>query len=353
MIMSSAVSMQVILAAIPAPSTNVLRLGPLSFHIYGLCIAIGALAGVSLARKRWAETGGDPDDITTVALIAVPAGLVGARLYHVITDFQLYDNGRWWPDAFMVWKGGLGIPGGVAGGAAAALVVAHYKKIPWRVMGDAAAPALPLAQAIGRIGNYFNQELFGRPTTLPWGLEVDLGVSGRPVDAPVDALFHPTFLYESLWNLGLVALIVIGTRRVLLKPGRWFAVYVTGYGLGRLWVESLRVDDANTILGLRVNTWTSSLAIIGGLVWLLWGGGPRGDGVEAQDNRAVAVGPQGPEEPDGSEVRQGSSDPVGEPRPGVDGPRVEGTPGDDGTTDTDRRIDPQESASGTEVSEDG
>lgn len=335
MTLTSGVALQTLVAAIPAPPSNVLRLGPLNFHLYGLCIALGALAGVSLARKRWADTGRDPDDITTVALIAVPAGLIGARLYHVVTDFQLYRGGRWWPDAFMVWKGGLGIPGGVAGGAIAALVVAHYKKMPWRVMGDAAAPAVPLAQAIGRFGNYFNQELFGSRTTLPWGLEVDLGTSGRPPEAPVDALFHPTFLYESLWNFALVALIVVGTRRLTLKPGRWFAVYVMGYGLGRLWVESLRIDEANAILGLRVNTWTSSIAIIGGLIWFFWGGGATTDG------------------PDLLSAGDGLADVVGEPGPGLDGPGIEGPTGDDGTADADGGVDPQERPSRSEVSEDG
>lgn len=351
MIVSSALSMQVLVASIPAPPSNVLQLGPLSFHLYGLCIAIGAVAGISLARKRWADSGGDPDDITTVALIAVPAGLVGARIYHVITDFQLYDNGRWWPDAFMVWKGGLGIPGGVIGGVIGALIVARYKKMPWRVMGDAAAPALPLAQAIGRFGNYFNQELFGRETTLPWGLEVDMDVTGRPPIASPDALFHPTFLYEALWNLALVALIVVGTKRIALKPGRWFAVYVMGYGLGRLWVESLRIDDANTILGLRVNTWTSGLAIIGGLVWLLWGGGPKADVSTADgaiDGGVIDGGVIG----DRSASGDRGADPVGEAGPSVDRPAVEGTSGDDHTADTDAGVRPEERSGGTEVPED-
>lgn len=311
-----------LIASIPIPPTNVLRIGPLSLHLYGLCIALGALAGVSLARKRWADGGGDPDDVTTIALVAVPAGLVGARLYHVVTDFQIYSDGRWWPDAFMVWKGGLGIPGGVLAGVAAAILTARHKEISWRELGDAAAPAMPLAQAIGRFGNYFNQELFGRQTDLPWGLQIGLDVRERPLDAPVDALFHPTFLYESLWNLALVALIVFATPRVRLKPGRWFPVYVAGYGLGRLWVESLRADTANTILGLRVNTWTSLLAILGGLVWLMWGGGPVADG-------------------------------VGETGPGLDGPGSEGSPGDDSTADTPDGVDPQEGSDGTEVTEGG
>lgn len=309
-----------VIASIPAPPSNILKVGPLSFHLYGLCIALGALAGVSLARRRWAAGGRDPDDITTVALVAVPAGLIGARIYHVVTDFQLYSDGRWWPDAFMIWKGGLGIPGGVLGGVAGALAMAHYKKMPWREMADAAAPALPLAQAIGRFGNYFNQELFGRQTSLPWGLEVDLTVGNRPLDAPVDALFHPTFLYESLWNFGLVLLIIIGSKRLRLKPGRWFAVYVAGYGLGRLWVESLRSDSANTILGLRVNIWTSLLAIVGGLIWLLRGGG-------AVDDSPLVAG-------------DGVADGVGKDGPLAESPVAEGLSGDDGASEPVDGIDP-------------
>lgn len=265
--------MLTLLSSIPAPPDNMLHIGPVGLHIYGLCIALGVIASVSLARRRWAKLGGNPDDITSVAIVAIPAGLIGARIYHVITDFpDLYSNGRWWPNAFYIWNGGLGIPGGVVAGALAALFMAHRYKMNWRAMADVTAPALPIAQAIGRFGNYFNQELFGRPTELPWGLQVD--ANHVPAGYAPDTLFHPTFLYESLWNFSLAGLIVLLSRKFVLKPGRWFAVYILGYGLGRLWVESLRIDKANEILGLRVNTWTSSLAIIGGLIWLFWRGSP-------------------------------------------------------------------------------
>lgn len=241
--------------------------------MYGLFIALGVLAAVWIGRRRWAAAGGDPEDITTVALLAVPAGLVGARLYHVITDWSdKYSDGRWWPDAFMVWKGGLGIPGGVLLGTLAGVWMCRRLGVDWRRAADAVAPALPVAQAIGRLGNWFNQELFGRPTDLPWALEIDAG--HRPPGYETSATFHPTFLYEALWNLGLAGLIVVLARRWVLRPGRWFAVYVTGYGLGRLWVESLRIDDATRLLGLRVNIWTSLVAIAGGLLWLFWGGNP-------------------------------------------------------------------------------
>lgn len=259
-----------LLSAIPSPPSNSLSLGPLDFRYYGLCIALGVLAAVAIGRRRWEAKGGDPEDITTIALVAVPAGLIGARLYHVITDWsRLYSGGRWWPDAFAIWKGGLGIPGGVLVGVAAGVLVCRRMRIDWRYVADAAAPAIPVAQAIGRLGNWFNQELYGGPTDLPWGLEID-----EPAGYPPGTTFHPTFLYEGLWNLALAALIVLGGRRWVLRPGRWMAVYVAGYGLGRLWVESLRVDEATELLGFRVNTWISLVAIAGGLLWLFWRGSP-------------------------------------------------------------------------------
>ncbi len=274
--------MSLLFGSIPSPPFQELVLGPLHFRMYGLCIALGVLASVTLARHRWAARGGDPEDITTVALVAVPAGLIGARLYHVITDWpDLYSDGRWWPNAFFVWKGGLGIPGGVLLGALAAILMARRMKMDWKLMADAAAPALPIAQAIGRLGNYFNQELYGRPTGLPWGLQVE----NPPLRYPVETLFHPTFLYEGLWNLALAGLIVLLGRKLVLKPGRWFAVYILGYGIGRLWVESLRIDFANEIFGLRVNTWISFFAIIGGATWLFWKGNPV-DSVSTAELRA-------------------------------------------------------------------
>ncbi|MFZ4517666.1 MAG: prolipoprotein diacylglyceryl transferase [Microthrixaceae bacterium] len=270
MALAPAVAAAPFTAAIPSPSFQDLTIGPLSFRMYGLCIALGVLAAVVIARRRWEAWGGDGEDVVSIALGAVPAGLIGARLYHVVTDWSdRYSGGRWWPDAFMVWKGGLGIPGGVLAGVLVGVLIAVRLKIDWRRMADAAAPAIPVAQAIGRLGNWFNQELYGRPTDLPWALRIDAAPGYPP-----GTTFHPTFLYEGLWNLGLAGLIVLGGRRVVLKPGRWFAVYVAGYGLGRLWVESLRIDEATKILGLRVNIWTALLAIVGGLLWLFWKGSP-------------------------------------------------------------------------------
>jgi len=259
-----------LLASLPSPPNSELVLGPLRFRYYGLMIALGVLAAISIGRRRFEARGGDPEDVTTIALVVVPAGLIGARLYHVITDFgDKYSDGRWWPDAFAIWNGGLGIPGAILGGVLAGIIACKRMGLDWRHVADAGAPAVPVAQAIGRLGNWFNQELYGRPTDLPWGLVID-----NPAGYPPGTTFHPTFLYEGLWNLGLAALIIAGGSRFVLRPGRWFAVYVTGYGLGRLWVESLRIDFATEVAGLRVNTVVALVAIVGGLLWLFWRGSP-------------------------------------------------------------------------------
>jgi prolipoprotein diacylglyceryl transferase len=247
-----------VMGSIPSPDTNQIVLGPINLRAYGVLIAVGVLAGVWLARRRWAARGGDPEDITTIALWAVPAGLIGARLYHVITDWRSYFPDR--PaDAIAIWQGGLGIPGGILAGVLVGLVVARRLGIRVAPAMDAVAPALPLAQAIGRLGNWFNQELFGRPTELPWGLEID--PARRPDGYETFSTFHPTFLYEGLWNLALMALLIAVDRRRLLRPGNVFALYVGGYFLGRLWIEALRIDTASIVLGLRVNLWVSLLAV--------------------------------------------------------------------------------------------
>lgn len=250
-----------VLASIPSPSEN--RIGPL--HAYGLMIALGVLAAIELSARRWKARLGDPNDFWSIALWAVPAGLIGARLYHVITDWKTY-----FPDdplrSLEIWNGGLGIPGGIICGVGVGVYVAHRKGMRLSVGLDVVAPALPLAQAIGRIGNWFNQEVFGRPTDLPWGLEIS--PSRRPAAFEGYATFHPTFLYEGLWNLAIVGLLIWLDRKRVIRPGNLFVLYVLGYGVGRLWVESLRSDDASLILGLRVNTWMSLAAIIGSIVVL-------------------------------------------------------------------------------------
>ncbi len=296
-----------VIASIPSPSSS--RLGP--FTAYGLMIATGVVLAVLLARRRWADRGGDPEDMVSIALWAVPSGLVGARLYHVITDNQKYrDN---WLDALKVWQGGLGIPGGILVGVGVGVYVANRKGLRLAPGLDSVAPCLPLAQAIGRLGNYFNQELFGRPTDLPWGLEIDPG--HRPVEYVQFATYHPTFLYEMLWNLALCGFLIWIDKKRVLRPGRVFALYVGGYFLGRLWVESLRSDEANVIHGLRVNIWTSLVCIAGAALFLVIGGVRRrpGDSDDpylggesfgtAQDPEVAATGAErhDPEEPTGVE----------------------------------------------------
>lgn len=256
-----------VVASIPSPSVNVWQVGPISLHIYGLCIALGVVAAVSIASRRWQARGGHPDDISTIAIWAVPAGVIGARLYHVATDWKTYQDD--WVGALKITQGGLGIPGGIAAGVLVGWWVVRRNGWPTRDLLDVVAPAIPVAQAIGRFGNWFNQEVFGRPTTLPWGLEID--PEHRPPGLETYETFHPTFLYEGLWNLALAALIVWLDRRKAMRRGELFILYVFGYAVGRLWVEALRSDAASLILGVRVNIWMSILVAGGALAAFVWG----------------------------------------------------------------------------------
>ena len=270
-----------LIASIPSPPRNGLELGPLQLRAYGAMIALGVLASVWLSRRRWAARGGNPDEISRVALWAVVAGVIGARLYHVITDWRKFQADGWL-DAFAVWKGGLGIPGGMTAGILVGLWMVRRQHMNQGEAIAAIVPSLPLAQAIGRLGNWFNQELFGGPTDLPWGLEID--EAHRPAQYLDVETFHPTFLYEAVWNLLLCSLLlVLDRRRRLLdvptpvtdprrvsRPGSLMAVYVGGYGLGRLWIEAVRIDPASLILGVRVNIWMSLVLIAGSAAYLVW-----------------------------------------------------------------------------------
>jgi prolipoprotein diacylglyceryl transferase len=252
------------LASIPSPDTSTISLGPLTLRAYGLSIAIGVIVAVVWSSKRWEARGGNPDDISTIALWAVPAGVIGARMYHVATDWKKYQDD--WGAAFNITQGGLGIPGGVALGVLVGYLVVRYKKLPAAQLLDVVAPAIPTAQAIGRLGNWFNQELFGRPTELPWGLEI--APEFRPTGYEAFETFHPTFLYEALWNLGVVALLLWIERKKRLRPGELFGFYVIGYAVGRFWVESMRIDEASLILGIRVNLWMSVIIALGAIAWM-------------------------------------------------------------------------------------
>mgnify|MGYP002525193001 FL=1 len=262
-----------VIGAIPSPSWNSISIGPLELRAYGLMIALGALVAVMWSQKRLAARGGDPEDIATIAMWAVPAGLIGSRLYHVATDWRSF-RGRW-EDVPAVWQGGLGIPGGLMAGVLVGVLVARRRGLSMASAMDVMIPTIPVAQAIGRWGNWFNQEVFGRPTDLPWALEID--AVHRPA-AHLDATaFHPTFLYEGLWNVALAVVLVRVERLSILRPGYIVALWVFGYGLGRLWVEALRSDAASLIAGVRVNIWMALLAILVGAVVARAGRIPPGE----------------------------------------------------------------------------
>ena len=252
-------------ASIPSPSSTGISAGPLFFHAYGLAYVVAVTTAVLIARRRWSCAGGDPALVKEVAIWGFPAGLLGGRIYFLITTPSQVPPHWWGP--FAIWKGGLGIWGGIAAGVAGGLFILH-RRLPWpevvRFM-DAAAPGLLVAQAIGRVGNYFNQELFGGPTTLPWGLEID--PAHRPPGYEHFATFQPTFLYEIIWNLSLAAFLVwLGHHRRIRPPGL-LALYVAGYSGFRIFEETLRVDYSEHILGLRLNFFVASVLCLAGLTW--------------------------------------------------------------------------------------
>ena len=255
------------LASIPSPSTNSIDIGPLSLNIYGLMIALGVVAAVWLFGRRLEERGvGTRDDASAIAVWAVLAGVVGARLYHVVTDWEKFEDDLGAIPA--IWEGGLGIPGGLLLGIPVGMYVARRRGIALSMAATCAAPAIPLAQAIGRWGNYFNQELYGRPTDLPWGLEID--AAHLETGYAVGTTFHPTFLYESLWTLGLCLALLWIDRALRPKNGQLMVMYVIGYGLGRFWIEGLRIDSADEVGGLRWNQWMALGAVVGGTALLIY-----------------------------------------------------------------------------------
>ena len=261
-----------VLLSIPSPDQGVWHLGPVPIRAYALAIILGVVAAVWLGERRWIARGGRAGEIGDIALWAVPAGLVGARLYHVATDHDLYfGSGNNALGALEIWNGGLGIWGAIAGGLLGAYLYCRRHQILVRPLADALAPGLLVAQAIGRFGNYFNQELYGRPTTLPWGLEIDSDHWPEGLTFPAGTLFHPTFLYEAMWNLAGLVLLLMLDRRFRLGFGRVFAIYVMIYTAGRGWIESLRIDtiELNDVLGLRWGVWMSILLFVGALLYLV------------------------------------------------------------------------------------
>jgi prolipoprotein diacylglyceryl transferase len=253
--MTGSAKVHAVIATIPSPGSNAISIGPLQLRAYGLMIALGIVAAVWLMGRRLEQAGiGTRDDASYIGVWGAVGGIIGARLYHVITDWSAFsgDLGK----IPRLWEGGLGIPGGLALGTATGLWAARRRGVPLGGALNAAAPAIPLAQAIGRLGNWFNQELFGRPTDLPWALEVD---PDKAVAAgyPPGTTFHPTFLYEALGNLALCGLLLFIDKRFTIRPGRLMVIYVAGYSGLRFFVENLRIDRARTFGSLRLNAWVS------------------------------------------------------------------------------------------------
>ncbi|MET0423308.1 MAG: prolipoprotein diacylglyceryl transferase [Actinoplanes sp.] len=291
-------------AAIPSPTTSVWHLLGLPVRAYAICIVLGIIAACLILEYRLRNRGVAPWASLDIAVWAVPFGIIGARIYHLITSPQDYFGAGGEPiRAFYIWEGGLGIWGAVAGGAIGAWLAARQLGLPFSVVADSLAPGLPVAQALGRLGNWFNNELYGKVTTLPWGLEVhDMDrsnpghatvIDGQPVTLP--DLYHPTFLYELIWDFGAAGLVWWLDRKYKFGRGRAFALYVMAYTAGRFWIEMLRVDEANKFFGVRLNVFTAVLLFVLAAIYFVVVRGPR----------AYVVPDDAPEtEPDGSDVNQ-------------------------------------------------
>ncbi len=256
--------------SIPSPSNGIWYLGPVPIRGYALSIILGIIVAIWLAERRWVARGGKSGEIADLAVWGIPFGLIGGRLYHVLTDHNLYfGEGKHPIEALYIWRGGLGIWGAIAMGALGIIIAARRKGIRLLPVLDAIAPTVLVAQAIGRWGNWFNQELFGKPTGLPWALQID--PEHRPPGYFLDDTFHPTFLYEFLWNLGAFGFVVWADRRFRLGYGRVAALYVMAYTLGRGWIEMLRIDNVElqNVGGLRFNVWTSIVLFVAAAIYFV------------------------------------------------------------------------------------
>jgi prolipoprotein diacylglyceryl transferase len=254
-----------LLAFIPSPSKGILHLGPVPLHAYGLCLAIGVLVAATIAERRWTARGGRPGTIGEIGVVVVVSGVVGARVYHLFTGYD-WDTGGI-SGTVKIWQGGLSIWGAVAGGALAVVIVSRRRGLPTLALMDAIAPGVVVAQAIGRWGNYFNQELFGRPTRLPWALEIDR--AHRPAQYAAFKTFHPTFLYESLWCLVIFGVIIWMEHRVRTRTGQTVALYVALYTFGRVFFELMRSDPATKLFGVRFNALLSAVLCIVATAWFV------------------------------------------------------------------------------------
>jgi prolipoprotein diacylglyceryl transferase len=270
------------LAAIPSPASAVWHLGPIPIRAYALCIIAGIVLACLVLEIRLRHRGVAPWASLDIAVWAVPFGIIGARIYHVITSPDQYFGAGGNPiEALEIWKGGLGVWGSVAGGALGAWIACRQLGIPLSVAADSLAPGLPLAQGVGRLGNWFNNELYGRATTLPWGLQIhELDSAGQPSRADGEpvlraGLYQPTFLYELLWDLGVALFVYLADRRWKFGRGRAFALYVMAYTAGRFWIEMLRDDPATHLFGIRLNVFTSVVVFLGALIYFVRVRGPR------------------------------------------------------------------------------
>jgi prolipoprotein diacylglyceryl transferase len=241
----------------------------LNIHMYALCILLGIILAIVITSRRLTKRGAEPGIVLDIALWAVPLGIIGARIYHVLTHPNDYFAGQEWWRVFAIWEGGNAIFGSLIGGAVGVIIGCRLTGLRFWSFADALAPGLLVAQAVGRIGNWFNHELYGSPTDLPWGLEIESDNVAYPVGLAAGTLFHPTFLYELIWNLVGAALIIVLERRVNLRWGRAFAIYLIWYGAGRSFFESIRVDPSEMFLGVRVNVWAAWAAVVLGIVLLL------------------------------------------------------------------------------------
>jgi len=255
-----------LIASIPSPSSGELELGPISIHAYGLMLLLAIAACIWLTGVRWVRQGGDWDLVFRVAVWGVAAGIVGARAYHVVTSWDEVPDEWWGP--FAVWKGGLGVWGGIFFGTIAGAIVVWRSGASVRRFADAVAPGLLLAQAVGRWGNWWNQELYGKPTDRPWGLEID--PEHRISGYLTNETFHPTFLYESLYDLLGVGVLLLIDRLWRIRPPGLFALYVAYYTAGRFFIEELRIDPAHEFGGLRLNSWVSLVLFVLSLAFFIY-----------------------------------------------------------------------------------
>ncbi|OAH51980.1 prolipoprotein diacylglyceryl transferase [Microbacterium oleivorans] len=259
-----------VVASIPSPPISSFQLGPLTIHFYALCILAGIVVATFWTNRRLTKRGAEPWVVIDIALLAVPLAIIGARIFHVLTHPGFYfgeDKDLW--AIFRIWEGGIAIFGALIGGAVGAWLGCKWSGIRFWTFADALAPALLLAQAFGRFGNWFNQELYGLPTDLPWGLEITYPNPAWPAGLPEDTLFHPTFLYEVIWNVMGVIIIAAAGRRFRLQWGRLFGLYLVWYSAGRIVWESIRIDPSEVYLGLRTNVWAAILGVVVGLVIMI------------------------------------------------------------------------------------